>query len=91
MDFIEGLPKSHGNDVIFVVVDRLNKYSHFIALSHLFTAETVAEVFMNEVYKLHGLPQDIVFDRDKVFVSGFWKGIFKTLGTKLSMSTSYHP
>ncbi|GJT66254.1 transposon ty3-G gag-pol polyprotein [Tanacetum coccineum] len=77
MDFIKGLPKSQGKDVILVVVDRLSKYSHFMALSHPFTASQVAQLFLNNIYKLHELPENIVLDRDTIFVSSFWKELFK--------------
>ena len=91
MDFIEKLPKAEGKDTIMVVVDRLSKYAHFVSLSHPFSALTVAQAFMDHIYKLHGVPHTIVSDRDKVFLSTFWKELFKCLGTKLTMSTSYHP
>lgn len=71
MDFIEGLPKSHGQTTIFVVVDRLTKYAHFMSLSHPYTAKDVAQLFLDNVYKLHGLPSTIVSDRDVVFTSLF--------------------
>lgn len=73
MDFIEWLPKSEGYDVTLVVVDRLTKYAHFVALKHTFIAAHVAWVFLDSVVKLHGVPRSIVSDHDKVFTSTFWR------------------
>jgi Integrase zinc binding domain/Integrase core domain len=91
IDFITGLPKHASKDVIMVVVDRLTKYAHFIALSHPYTAVTVAQAFFNNVYQFHGLPTSIVFDRDPVFTCRFWKELMHLLGITLNMSTAYHP
>lgn len=91
MDFIEGLPKSDGMDIILVVVDRLRKYAHFIPLKDSFNACLVAELFIKEVVRLHGIPKSIVSDHDKVFVSNFWKELFKLQETDLQHSTTYHP
>ena len=91
MDFLEGLPVAKGKSVILVVVDRLSKYAHFLALSHPYSATSVAQLFLENIYKLHGLSNSIVTDRDKIFVSKFWQELFKFMGTQLNLSTSYHP
>ena len=91
MDFVEGLPQSEGKDVIMVVVDRLTKFGHFISLSHPFTAQEVAQTFLDRVASIHGAPKTIVLDRDKVFTSSFWQELFRKLGVGLCLSTAYHP
>lgn len=91
MDFVEGLPKSKGKDVILVVEDRLTKYAHFIALSHPYTVEEVVQVFMDNIHKLHGMPIAIVTDRDRVFTSTFFQEVFKSQKVQLRFSTAYHP
>lgn len=88
---VTGLPKSEGKDVIWVIVDRLTKYAHFIALSHPYTAEKLANIYIKQIYKLHGAPKSIVSDRDVAFQSDFWRELFKLQGTKLCMSTAHHP
>lgn len=62
MDFIEGLPLSHGKSTILVVVDRLTKYAHFMSLTHPYSALTVAQAFFDYVFKLHGLPTILISD-----------------------------
>lgn len=74
-----------------VVVDRLTKYAHFMALSHPYTASTLAQVFFDDVYKHHGLPLNIISDRDPIFTSRFFKELMEKLDVELHMSTSYHP
>lgn len=91
MDFVEGLPKSEGYSVIMVVVDRLKKFAHFIPVKHPYNAMMIAQLFMDIVVKLHGLPKSIVTDRDTIFVSTFWKQLFKLYRVNLSLTTAYHP
>lgn len=91
MDFVEGLPQFGRYNCLLVVVDRFSRYAHFIPLAHPYIAAKVANLFVSQVYKLHGLPETIVFDRDPVFTSRFWRDLFKEIGTELKMSTPYHP
>jgi hypothetical protein len=91
MDFIDKLPNSHGKDAIWVVVDRLSKYAHFIPLSHPYSASTLAEIFVKEIYRLHGPPANIVSDRDPIFTSKFWYAFLHLLGVSQSLTTAYHP
>ena len=83
--------KARGINTISVVVDRLSKYAHFLALAHPYTAREVAELFVKEIVRLHGFPKCIVTDRDRLFMSHFWTKLFKSAGTKLRYSTAYHP
>ncbi|PKA64689.1 putative mitochondrial protein [Apostasia shenzhenica] len=91
LDFIEGLPKSHGKNAILVVVDHLSKYAHFLALTHPYTAALVAQIYLDNVYKLHGMPEKLICDRDAVFLSRFWMELLKLLKVSTNMSTAYHP
>ena len=91
MDFIEGLLTSYGFLVIMVVVDRLSKYGHFVAVKHSYSAKTIAELFVKEIAWLHGMPRSIVSGRDPIFTSQFWVEYFRLQGSDLRMSSSYHP
>jgi hypothetical protein len=91
LDFIEGLPVLQGRDTIMVIVDILRKFAHFLILCHPFTTKTVAEKFDEGVIKLHGMLKSIVNDRDPIFINHFWQKFFKMPGTKLQLSSAYHP
>ncbi|XBJ06935.1 hypothetical protein VPH35_012526 [Triticum aestivum] len=91
MDFISGLPPSDHFDCIMVVIDKFTKYGHFIPVKHPYNAVKIAELFLDNIYKLHGMPLFIVSDRDLVFTCQFWQILTKRTGTTLNMSTAYHP
>jgi transposase InsO family protein len=91
MDFITDLPKSEGYDTILVVIDRLTKMSHFIPCKKELNARQFAKLFMKEVVRLHGLPQDIITDRGTLFTSDLWKEVTRQTGIERRMSTAFHP
>ena len=74
-----------------VVVDRFTKMAHFFALEQKATAKDVADLFLREVWKLHGLPTEIISDMDAKFSGEFWESLCKSLNIKRRMSTTYHP
>ena len=91
MNFVFGLPKdSDGNTGIVVFGDRLSKMAHLSAVPDLIDGEGTAFLFIDRVFRQHGLPLAIVSDRDPRFTGKFWKAIFKVLGTRLDMSTEDH-
>ena len=91
MNFVDGLPKSHGKTTIFLVVDRLMKYGHFIPISHPYIAPQIARVYFDNIFKLHGMLESIVYDQDPTFTSHFWTELFSFHGTKFNFSLAYHP
>lgn len=93
MDFIVALPESEGYDKIWVIVDRLTKMAHFIPLSsgHQSPVTELAKVFAKDVWRLHGLPSEILSDRDSQFTSSFWNELMTHLGVKLKLSTAFRP
>ena len=92
MDFVTGLPLSQNkNDAIWVIVDRLTKSTHFIPVRMSMSLEKFAELYIKEVVRFHGVPLSIVSDRDPRFASRFWKALHEALGTKLHLSTAFHP
>ena len=92
MDFIIELPKSQGCTSIWVIVDRFTKMAHFIGLtSNGKKTPDLARIFLREIWRLHGLPQSIVSDRDSRFTSTFWRDLMALLGIQRKMSTAFHP
>ena len=91
LDFVSGLPPSRGNTVVLTVVDRFSKAAHFIPLPKLPSAKETAQVVIDQVFRIHGLPMDVVSDRGPQFVSRFWKEFCRQIGASTSLSSGFHP
>ncbi|GJY33346.1 putative reverse transcriptase domain-containing protein [Tanacetum coccineum] len=92
MDFVTKLPKtSSGHDTIWVIMDRLMKSAHFLPMCGDYKMDRLARLYLNEIVARHGVPISIISDRDSRFTSRFWQSMQEALGTRLDMSTAYHP
>ena len=92
MDFVSGLPLTQSKkDSVWVIVDRLTKSAHFIPVRTDFSLDKLAELYVSQIVRLHGVPISIVSDRDPRFTSRFWKKLQEALGTKMHFSTAFHP
>ena len=92
MDFVVGLPKTpNGHDSIWVIVDRLTKVAHFTPVRTDYKGNKLAQLYIDNVIRLHGVLSRIISDRETQFIAQFWKSLHKTLGTRLDYSSAYHP
>ncbi|GKA27699.1 reverse transcriptase domain-containing protein [Tanacetum coccineum] len=92
MDFVTKLPRtSSGHDTIWVIVDRLTKSAHFLPMREDYKMDRLARLYLNEIVARHGVPISIISDHDSRFTSRFWQSMQEALGTRLDMSTAYHP
>jgi transposase InsO family protein len=91
IDFITGLPNSRGYNTIWVVVDRLTKMRHLIPYSTMIDAEGLANLFMTQIFQLHGLPNTIISDQGPQFASRFWKYLCHSLKIKPRLSIAFYP
>jgi hypothetical protein len=91
IDFLTKFPRiERQHDSIMVVVDKLTKASHFVPVKITHTTTNIAEIYMREMARLHGIPKAIVSDRDTKFTSNLWRGLFKIFGTNMKFRTTYH-
>jgi hypothetical protein len=91
MDFMVSLPPSRGFNAIMVVVDQFSKMVHFIPTKDEAMTQETNKLFFTHVFKHHGLPKDVVSDRDPKFTNKFWRTLWKRMGSEFKMSTSFHP
>ena len=92
MDFVTGLPRTQRqHDAIWVIVDRLTNFAHFLPINVEDSLEKLAKLYVDEIVRLHGVPVSIVLDRDPRFTSRFWSSLQAALGTRLHFSTTFHP
>nr|GFA93315.1 putative reverse transcriptase domain, ribonuclease H-like domain, aspartic peptidase domain protein [Tanacetum cinerariifolium] len=91
MDFVSGLPRTpSGYESIWVIVDRLTMFTHFLPMKKTDSIEKLAQLYLREIVCRHGVPVSIISDRDSLFTSRFWETLQKALGTQLNLSTAYH-
>lgn len=86
-----GLSKSQGLNFVLLVIDMLIKYVYLLSLCYSFIAKEVADMFAEDVVKLHDYSTSIVLDCNKIFLSQVWSKLFRTMDTKLQYSSTYHP
>ena len=92
MNFVLGFPLTqHKHDFVWVIVDKLTKLAHFIPVRMAYSIDRLAELYVKEIVRLYGVPLSIVSDRDPWFTSMFWKELQSALGTRLNLSTTFHP
>ena len=92
MDFVTHLPRtSRGHDALWVIVYRLTKSAHFLAMRMTFTLEEFCRLYMQEIVRLHGVPVSIVLNQYPKFIAHFWESFQPAMGTQLMMSTAFHP
>jgi len=91
MDFVTHLSRTvRGHDTIWVIVDRLTKSVHFLAMNLRMSMTKLAQLYIKEIVRLHGVPSSIISNRDPQFISRFWQTLQGALGSKLTMSSAYH-
>lgn len=91
IDFVTGLPPSQGHTAVLSIIDRFSKAAHFVALPKLPSARETTDLLVTHVFRLHGIPQDIVSDRGPQFTSQVWKAFCTALGATVSLSSGFHP
>ena len=92
MDFVTHFPRTQQRyDAVLVIVDRLTKLAHFLTVRMTFTLERFCRLYIREIVRLHGVTVSIVSDRDSRFTMHFWKSFQKAMGTRLTMSITFHP
>ena len=92
MDFVTHFPWApRRHDAVGVIVNRLTKSAHFLAMRMTFTLEEFYQLYIREIVRLHGVPMSIVLNRDPRFTTHFWKSFQKAMGTQLTMSIAFHP
>ena len=92
MDFVTHLSQtSRGHDTVWVIVDRLTKSTHFLAMWMTFTLEEFYKLYIRQIVRLHGVPISIVSDWDPMFIAHFWESFLQAMGTQLMLSTAFHP